>query len=559
MKGAAMIIAALEHEQVEVIFGYPGGAVLPLYDALYHAQIKHILTRHEQAAVHAADGYARVKGKPGVVFATSGPGATNLVTGIATAYMDSVPLVIITGQVATKLIGTDSFQEADITGITLPITKHNYLVGSIEELPVTLAEAFYIASTGRCGPVLIDIPKDVMEQEGTFCYERNREIPGYRPTYVGHPGQINRMVKAIKEARRPVIFAGGGVIRSGAAAELRELAIKCRIPVTLSLMSLGAFPGDNPLFLGMPGMHGMVAANFALTEADLIIALGARFDDRVTGKLEQFASEAKIIHVDIDPAEIGKNVPIDIPIVGDVKQVIRELLKRVQPGDTSDWLQRIEEWQARYPLSEGTAPSSGKLKPQFVIREINRLTGGKALITTDVGQHQMWVAQHYCFREPRTFLTSGGLGTMGYGFPAAIGAKLASPASTVICITGDGSFQMNIQELAPVVCGNYDLKVVVLNNGCLGMVRQWQELFFEKRYSQSLLHGNPDFARVAEAFGATGLRVSTADEATAALEKALSVRGPVVIDCLIDPAENVYPMVAPNRPINEIITGRDLE
>jgi len=554
-----MIIAALEHEQVEVIFGYPGGAVLPLYDALYHAPIKHILTRHEQAAVHAADGYARVKGKPGVVFATSGPGATNLVTGIATAYMDSVPLVIITGQVATKLIGTDSFQEADITGITLPITKHNYLVGSIEELPVTLAEAFYIASTGRCGPVLIDIPKDVMEQEAAFCYERNREIPGYRPTYVGHPGQINRMVKAIKEARRPVIFAGGGVIRSGAAAELRELAIKCRIPVTLSLMSLGAFPGDNPLFLGMPGMHGMVAANFALTEADLIIALGARFDDRVTGKLEQFASEAKIIHVDIDPAEIGKNVPIDIPIVGDVKQVIRELLKRVQPGDTSDWLQRIEEWQAHYPLSEGTAPSSGKLKPQFVIREISRLTGGKALITTDVGQHQMWVAQHYCFREPRTFLTSGGLGTMGYGFPAAIGAKLASLASTVICITGDGSFQMNIQELATVVCGNYDLKVVVLNNGCLGMVRQWQELFFEKRYSQSLLHGNPDFARVAEAFGATGLRVSTADEATAALEKALSVRGPVVIDCLIDPAENVYPMVAPNRPINEIITGRDLE
>lgn len=554
-----MIIAALEHEQVEVIFGYPGGAVLPLYDALYHAQIKHILTRHEQAAVHAADGYARVKGKPGVVFATSGPGATNLVTGIATAYMDSVPLVIITGQVATKLIGTDSFQEADITGITLPITKHNYLVGSIEELPVTLAEAFYIASTGRCGPVLIDIPKDVMEQEAAFCYERNREIPGYRPTYVGHPGQINRMVKAIKEARRPVIFAGGGVIRSGAAAELRELAIKCRIPVTLSLMSLGAFPGDNPLFLGMPGMHGMVAANFALTEADLIIALGARFDDRVTGKLEQFASEAKIIHVDIDPAEIGKNVPIDIPIVGDVKQVIRELLKRVQPGDTSDWLQRIEEWQAHYPLSEGTAPSSGKLKPQFVIREISRLTGGKALITTDVGQHQMWVAQHYCFREPRTFLTSGGLGTMGYGFPAAIGAKLASLARTVICITGDGSFQMNIQELATVVCGNYDLKVVVLNNGCLGMVRQWQELFFEKRYSQSLLHGNPDFARVAEAFGATGLRVSTADEATAALEKALSVRGPVVIDCLIDPAENVYPMVAPNRPINEIITGRDLE
>ncbi|MEW5783635.1 MAG: biosynthetic-type acetolactate synthase large subunit [Bacillota bacterium] len=559
MKGAAMIIAALQREQVELVFGYPGGSVLPLYDELYRSKMRHLLVRHEQGAVHAADGYARVSGKPGVVFATSGPGATNLVTGIATAYMDSVPLVLITGQVATRFIGTDSFQEADITGITLPITKHSYLVNNIEELPSVLSEAFYIASTGRCGPVLVDIPKDLFEQEGRFSYSQKREIPGYRPTYTGHSGQVNRAVKAIKQSRKPVIFAGGGVIRSGAAAELQDLACRCGIPVSLSLMGLGAFPGDNPLFLGMPGMHGTVTANYALMEADLIIAVGVRFDDRVTGRLESFASGAKIIHVDIDPAEIGKNVTIDIPIVGDVKQVVDAMLKRLQPGDTADWLRQIEDWQARYPLTDDAKLTTGRLKPQFVIREINRITGGDALISTDVGQHQMWTAQHYCFREPRTFLSSGGLGTMGYGFPAALGAKLAQPEKTVFCIAGDGSFQMNIQEMATAVAGGFDVKVAIINNGCLGMVRQWQELFFEKRYAHTFLQGNPDFARLAEAYGAAGLRASTRDEVTAAISQALAVRGPVIIDCIVDPEENVYPMVAPNRPINEIITGREVK
>ena len=550
-----MVIAALEQEQVDLIFGYPGGSVLPLYDQLYQAQLKHILVRHEQGAVHAADGYARVSGKPGVVFATSGPGATNLVTGIATAYMDSVPLVLITGQVATRFLGTDAFQEADITGITLPITKHNYLVQDAGELPAILSEAFYIASTGRNGPVLVDIPKDVFEQEGKFRYDRRREIPGYKPTYEGHAGQVSRAVKAIKEARRPVIFAGGGIIRSGAAGELRALAEQARIPVSLSLMALGAVPGDSPLFLGMPGMHGTVTANYALTEADLIIAAGVRFDDRVTGKRESFAAQAKIIHIDIDPAEIGKNIAIDIPIVGDVRLVLESLLKRLQPGDTAAWLRRIDEWRSKHPLSCESGPAGGRLKPQFVIREINRITGGDAVITTDVGQHQMWTAQHYCFREPRSFVSSGGLGTMGYGFPAALGAKLARPGQTVFCIAGDGSFQMNIQELATAVNNRIDVKVAIINNGYLGMVRQWQEFFFERRYSHTILTGSPDFVKVAEAYGAVGLRASTTEECAVVLEQARAMQGPVIIDFVVEPEENVYPMVAPNRPINEIIMG----
>jgi acetolactate synthase-1/2/3 large subunit len=555
MKGAAMVIAALQQEQVDLVFGFPGGTVLPLYDQLYHSGLKHILVRHEQGAVHAADGFARVTGKPGVVFATSGPGATNLVTGIATAYMDSVPLVLITGQVATRFIGTDAFQEADITGITLPVTKHNYLVKDVIDLPDILAEAFYIASTGRNGPVLVDIPKDIFDLEGPFNYDRQREIPGYKPTYEGHAGQVARAVKAIKAARRPLIFAGGGAVRSGAAGELRLLAERGRIPVSLSLMGLGAFPGDSPLFLGMPGMHGTVTANYALTEADLIIAVCVRFDDRVTGRLENFAERAEIIHIDIDPAEIGKNVTIQIPIVGDVRLVLEALLKRLEPGDTAAWLRQIEEWQVKYPLPAGNGGDGGRLKPQFVIREINRLTRGEAVIATDVGQHQMWTAQHYCFREPRTFISSGGLGTMGYGFPAALGVKLALPQRTVFCVTGDGSFQMNIQELATAVGNKIDVKVAIINNGYLGMVRQWQELFYAGRYSHTALTGNPDFARVAEAYGAKGLRASTPAEAAAALEEAMAVAGPVVIDFMVDPEENVFPMVAPNRPINEIITG----
>ncbi len=549
--------AALEHEQVDRVFGYPGGAVLTLYDQLYRSKLKHILVRHEQAAVHAADGYARVSGKTGVVFATSGPGATNLVTGIATAYMDSVPLVLITGQVATRLIGTDSFQEADITGITLPITKHNYLVKDVEELPDILSEAFYIASTGRPGPVLVDIPKDIFEHEGTFNYIRKQDIPGYRPTLEGHAGQIGRAVKAIKEAKRPIIFAGGGVIISEAAQELNELAERGRIPVTLSLMAMGAFPGNSPLFLGMPGMHGTVTANYGLSEADLIIAAGVRFDDRVTGKLDSFARKAKIIHIDIDPAEIGKNVEIDIPIVGDVKRVLQGILKRLQPGDTEVWIRQVEEWRCGNPLCSKEQTALGGLKPQFVIREIDRLTADDTIISTDVGQHQMWTAQHYCFRSPRTFLSSGGLGTMGYGFPAALGAKLAAPQRTVFCIAGDGSFQMNIQELATAVIHNIDINVAIINNGCLGMVRQWQEIFYEARYSHTSLQGGPDFVRVAEAYGAVGLRASTPAEATRVIEQALAVDGPVVIDFIVHSGENVYPMVAPNRPINEIITGSE--
>lgn len=555
-KGSAMIMSALEKEGVEIIFGFPGGAVLPLYNTLFDSPIRHLLVRHEQAAVHAADGYARVTGRPGVVFATSGPGATNLVTGIANAYMDSVPMVLITGQVASAFIGTDAFQEADITGITLPITKHNYLVKDIKELPGILAEAFYLASTGRRGPVLIDIPKDVFDHEAVFNYDCRCDIPGYKPTYEGHAGQISRAVKAIRDAKKPVIFGGGGLIRSGASVVLRELAEQAQIPVILSLMGLGAYPGDGELFLGMPGMHGSVTANYALTEADLIIAAGVRFDDRVTGKLEAFANHAKIVHIDIDPAEIGKNIKIDIPIVGDVRLVLEELMRKLRPGNTAKWLKQIAAWQKDYPMPLGMT-NAATLKPQFVIRELSRLSGENTIVATDVGQHQMWSAQHFIVREPNCFLTSGGLGTMGYGFPAAIGAKLAAPNKKVICITGDGSFQMNIQELTTVVHNKLDLTIALINNGYLGMVRQWQDIFYDKRYSQTLMEGNPDFVKVAEAFGLKAMRATNDQEATAAIEQALKLKGPVLIDFVVDPDENVYPMVAPNHPINEIIVGGD--
>jgi acetolactate synthase-1/2/3 large subunit len=557
IKGSAMILKALEKEGVEQIFGFPGGAVLPLYDALYDSTLKHLLVRHEQAAVHAADGYARVTGKTGVVFATSGPGATNLVTGIANAYMDSVPLVLITGQVASHFIGTDAFQEADITGITLPITKHNYLVKDIEDLPAVLSEAFYIASTGRRGPVLIDIAKDVFDSEGYFNYELERHIPGYNPTYTGHAGQISRAVKAIRDARKPVIFGGGGLIRSGAAEPLKQIAETGRIPVILSLMGLGAYPGDGDLFLGMPGMHGSITANYALTEADLIIAAGVRFDDRVTGKLETFARNAKIIHIDIDPAEIGKNVLIDIPIVGDVRLVLEELVRKLKPGHTAKWLKQIASWQEQYPLPDGTGNLNGHLKPQYVIRELSRLSDENTILATDVGQHQMWSAQHYNVRRPNSFLTSGGLGTMGFGFPAAIGARLAAPKSRVICITGDGSFQMNIQELATVVNNKMDITIALINNGFLGMVRQWQDMFYDKRYAHTALKGSPDFVSIAEAYGAKAFRAADSKKATEVIEEAFKLKGPVLIDFVVEPEENVYPMVAPNRPIDEIITGGD--
>ncbi len=552
-----MIVSAMQKEGVEIIFGYPGGAVLPLYDSLYDSKLKHLLVRHEQAAVHAADGYARVTGKPGVVFATSGPGATNLVTGIANAYMDSVPLVLVTGQVPSGFIGTDAFQEADITGITLPVTKHNYLVKSAKQLPEILSEAFYLASTGRKGPVLIDVPKDVFDQEAPFEYNVECEIPGYHPTYNGHVGQISRAVKAIRDAKRPVIFGGGGLIRSGASTALQNLADKAQIPVILSLMGLGAYPGDRELFLGMPGMHGSITANYALSEADLIIATGVRFDDRVTGKLDSFARNAKIVHIDIDPAEIGKNVKIDVPIVGDVKIVLEAILKKLQPGDTAEWLKQIDNWQKQNPMPGGLKKPGSAMKPQFVIRELSRLSDENTIVATDVGQHQMWTAQHFIVRRPQAFLTSGGLGTMGYGFPASIGAKLAAPEKRVICITGDGSFQMNSQELATAVHNKLDIIIAIINNSFLGMVRQWQDIFYDKRYAHTLLEGNPDFVKLAEAYGATGLRAKEEHEATAAIEQAMQQKGPVVIDFVVEPEENVYPMVAPNRAINDIIIGGD--
>ena len=554
-----MVLACLEAENVEVIFGFPGGAVLTLYDEIFKKGIRHILTRHEQGAAHAADGYARASGKPGVVIATSGPGATNLVTGIATAYMDSIPLVAITGQVATPFIGTDAFQEADITGITMPITKHNYLVKDLEELPCILKEAFHVANTGRKGPVLIDLPKDLQAREGEFSYPARVELSSYKPTYEGHPGQIARAANAIKKAHRPLIYAGGGVISSGAHEELLELSRNLSIPVTTTLTGMGGVPGDYEYFLGMPGMHGTYAANNAINESDLLIAIGVRFDDRVTGKLETFAPRAQVIHIDIDPAEIGKNLAAHIPIVGDVKLVLKELLKRLQSAeiqDTRPWRATVLGWKTSNPLRYRQEPGS-RLKPQFVIEELYRLTGGEAIVTTDVGQHQMWAAQYYQVKKPRTLISSGGLGTMGFGFPAAIGAQIAFPEKQVICIAGDGSFQMNSQELATAVYYKIPVKVAIINNQYLGMVRQWQKFFYEGRYAHSSLAGSPDFVKLAEAYGASGFRVTRPEEVAVTMETALKTPGPVVIDFQVDPEENVLPMVAPNTSIVEMIGGEE--
>lgn len=554
MNGAQMVLACLEAEGVEVVFGYPGGAVLTLYDEIYKKGLPHILTRHEQGAAHAADGYARASGKTGVVIATSGPGATNLVTGLATAYMDSIPLVAITGQVSRPAIGTDAFQEADITGITLPITKHNYLLTELRELPRIFKEAFHIAGTGRKGPVLIDLPKDLQAEVGDFLYPKRAEMATYRPTYEGHSGQINKAAAAISKAKKPLLYSGGGVISSGAHAELLEFSRCTRIPVTTTLTGLGSIPYNYEYYLGMPGMHGTFAANHALNAADLIIAVGARFDDRVTSKLDSFAVGAQVIHIDIDPAEIGKNVAAAIPIVGDVKMVLQELIKVIRPGDTEAWCEQVKTWKKERPI-RFTQSADTPLKPQYVISELYRLAGGDIIVTTDVGQHQMWAAQYYALEKPRTFISSGGLGTMGFGFPAAIGAQMAFPGRTVICISGDGSFQMNIQELATASCHKLPVKVAIINNQYLGMVRQWQEFFYGGRYSQTCLAGSPDFVKLAEAYGVLGLRARTAAEVQAVIETALRTPGPVVMDFHVDPQENVLPMVAPNTPIVEMIGG----
>ncbi len=552
LTGAEILIESLKKEGVDTLFGIPGGAVIAIFDALYdEKQLRFILTRHEQAAAHAADGYARASGKVGVCIATSGPGATNLVTGIATAYMDSIPIVAFTGQVGTAMIGSDAFQEADIVGITRPITKHSYLVKDTSELPRTVKEAFYIASTGRPGPVLIDLPADVTKTKVEFVYPQKVNIRGYKPKYEGHPQQIKRVAQAIREAKRPVICAGGGVISSGATKELRELAEKINIPVTTTLMGLGAFPSDHPLNLGMPGMHGTRYANNAIMESDLLIAIGARFDDRVTGKLDAFAPSAQIVHIDIDPTAISKNVAVDIPVVGDAKQVLKELNRIVGSKGQSEWNEKIKQWKKQDPLSYEASPTV--IKPQYVIEQIYEATKGKAIITTEVGQNQMWAAQYYKYSRPRTFISSGGLGTMGYGFPAAIGAQIARPDETVFDIAGDGSFQMNIQELATVVQHQLPVKVAIMNNKYLGMVRQWQELFFNKRYSATSLEVGPDFVKVAEAYGVRGIKVTHPKDVRDSIEEALATEGPVVLDFHIAPEEKVFPMVPAGKAINEMI------
>jgi len=555
MKGAQILIEALKREDVKVIFGIPGGALLPTFDVLYDTkEIKFILVRHEQAAAHAADGYARSSGKTGVCMATSGPGATNLVTGIATAYMDSVPIVAITGQVRTTLIGNDAFQEADTTGITRSITKHNYLVKSAKDLAKVIKEAFYIASSGRPGPVLIDLPVDVQLQEADFYYPDTISIRGYKPCLTGHIGQVKKAVRAIAESKKPVILAGGGVIISGAHQELLNLAEKIQTPVTTTLMALGSFPSEHPLYLGMPGMHGTVAANTALVECDLLLAVGARFDDRVTGRIDSFAPHAKIIHIDIDPTSISKNIKVDIPIVGDAKIVLTQILSEIKkPPNTKKWLEELSEYKKRHPLTYKKS-SQGKIKPQHVVEEIYNQTKGEAIITTEVGQNQMWAAQFYKVKYPRHFLTSGGLGTMGYGFPAAIGAKVANPEKVVIDIAGDGSIQMNIQELATCVSYNINVIVAILNNNYLGMVRQWQQLFFKRRYAHTFLK-NPDFVKLAKSYGAVGIRVIKENEIKPAIKEALSLNKPVLIDFIIEEEENVFPMVPAGEAINKMITG----
>jgi len=551
MTGAQMVGESLVREGVEVIFGILGGAILPLYDTLpQYPQLRHILVRHEQGAAHAADGYARATGKVGVCFATSGPGATNLVTGIANACLDSVPIVAITGQVARPFIGKDAFQEVDITGITLPITKHNYLVMDAASVPKIVKEAFYLARTGRPGPVLIDLPRDVQIDEAEFHYPSKVDLPSYKPTLQGHPAQIKKAAKLINEVQRPVIIAGRGVIISGAYAELKQLVEKAQIPVVTTLLGISCFPESHVLSYGMIGMHGMAYANLAVDAADLIIAIGMRFDDRATAKVSAFAPHAHIIHIDIDPAEIGKNVRVDVPIVGDVKAVLQELNKLIDSTKHIDWVQQLDDWRKEHPSIN--IRDTEQLLPQYVVRKIYEVTKGEAIIVTGVGQNQMWAAQHYRYDKPNSFISSGGLGTMGFGLPAAIGAKVGCPDSIVWCIDGDGGFQMTIQELATIVQEKVAVKIAILHNSYLGMVRQWQELFYGKRYVATPLSG-PNFVKIAEAYGFPGLRVEHKEEVVPAIQKAMEEQGPFLIDFAIEPEENVYPMVPPGASLAEVL------
>jgi len=561
LAGARILLECLKMEGVDTVFGYPGGTVINIFDELYSfPEIRNILPRHEQAGVHAADGYARASGKVGVAIATSGPGATNTVTGIATAYMDSIPLVVITGQVPTALIGNDAFQEVDIIGITRPCTKHNFLVKNVKELAGIVKKAFYIARTGRPGPVLIDLPKDVQVAVTEFKYPDKVEIKGYKPTIEGHPKQVEKAASMLLSARKPVIYVGGGVVLGNAAAELRKLAETLHAPVTTTLMGLGSFPEDSPLSLGLLGMHGTFYANMAVTECDLLVAVGARFDDRVTGKIPAFAPHAKIIHMDVDPTSIRKNVRVDLPIVGAVQDVLTKLNAFLEDRhDAVDsfrksikpWLAQIDGWKAKQPM--GFKESAQVIKPQFVIRKLRELSAPDAIIATDVGQHQMWTAQFFTFTSPRTLLSSGGLGTMGYGLPAAMGAQAAFPERQVIAVCGDGGFQMNLQEIATLVQNRLPVKVCVLNNNYLGMVRQWQELFFGKRYSQTVLDLPIDFVKLAEAFGATGFTAAKPDEVEETIRKGFSTAGPVIMEFKIDREEKVLPMVPAGASLNEMV------
>ena len=550
--GADIIVECLKKEGIDYMFGYPGGMVIPVFHSLYNVPFKFILSRHEQGAIHAADGYARASGRVGVVIATSGPGATNLVTGIANANMDSVPLVIFTGQVPTNMIGNDAFQEADITGISRPITKHNYLVKDIDDLAQTIKEAFYIASTGRPGPVLIDVPIDISRSMHKFSYPENVNIPGYKPVYEGHQMQIKKACELIASSKKPVIYSGGGVIISNASQELRELVKKTGIPITTTLMGLGAFPENDPLSLKMLGMHGTYYANHAVNESDLLIAIGARFDDRVTGDISKFIPEAKVIHIDIDPASVSKNVRVDIPIVGDCKSVLSEINKIVKAPDIKDWVGHIMKMKETHPLTYDN--DTEKIKPQYVIEKIYEIAGQEAIICTEVGQHQMWAAQFYNYTEPRTFITSGGLGTMGFGFPASIGVQLARPDRRVIDIAGDGSIQMNIQEMIVAVQHRLPIIIAIINNGYLGMVRQWQQLFYEKRYSHTSMEFSPDFIKLADAYGAAGIRVEKKDDVEKAIRTALGIHDrPIVIDFHVEKEENVYPMVPAGKSFKDTI------